>query len=348
MARRPGLTTMPLSIVQSILRKERSDLSDVYAPLRDLAVEIANPALCGPERFQVQLRRGTSMQALRLTSTSLEQLCGIAGMPVNFLDRMPPSLGLSVLRSLLSAVDLAGNRPFLLRLKGRPPSLLRAVLPQSFVRIDDFEVYSAIVCAARETSLRVASLVVNEDLFFLRATFRKPLNLGSSRSPDEAFPGIDVVTSETGARPLEVRQCLLRVVCSNGVTYAEPGRRALRSGRTRVDRPVLEESLRSALESSMSSGPRIAGLLAESRSRFIPNPAEEIERILHRYRIGSSRGRIARWVSHELSRKVNLLGVEKFELIQAFSAVARGLEPSDRAKVEDAMGAYLLETTRKA
>ena len=45
--------------------------------------------------------------------------------------------------------------------------------------------------------------------------------------------------------------------------------------------------------------------------------------------------------------KLAVFGIEKFEFIQCFTAVARECEPADRLRLEDAMGAYLLEDAKR-
>lgn len=346
MARRPQVKAMPLSSVGRIIDKERRELRDAYAPLSALTVEIADPLAPGPDRFRARLRETGATHTLKFTENSLNQLCSIAGTPCQFLDRLPPALGLRVLRSLLEVSDITRERPFLFRMRGRIPHLLRAILPQSFVRLDDRQVLAEVTEAARDSSLRVVGCTVDEDTFFLRAVFEDRLDLGTRHAPDPAHAGIDIITSETGAHPLAVWQSLVRVVCINGMVFREKSRRTLRSGHTRIDREVLRGTLRSHLEESVRRGPRIAGLLAETRSNYIQDPREEIERVFRDYRLGSPRGRLGQWVAREVLKRVGVFGIERFEFIQAVTALARGCETRDRLRLEEAMGAYLLEKVK--
>ena len=48
----------------------------------------------------------------------------------------------------------------------------------------------------------------------------------------------------------------------------------------------------------------------------------------------------------ELAPSRSLFGVHRFDLVQAFTATARGLEHKDRMRLEDAMGAYVDQTHR--
>ncbi len=125
------------------------------------------------------------------------------------------------------------------------------------------------------------------------------------------------------------------------VTEASESQESLRLRHTRIDRAGLGAAVRATLEKAATRGRAIAARLAESRSQTIRAPQEEIRRIFSEHKLGSARGRLGRWVATELLKSGSLI-VQKFDLVQAFTAVARGLEHRDRMRVEDAMGAYLM------
>ena len=66
MARRPGLKTLPFVQVETILRKERAEQRDVYAPLSALRLDIADPLAPPGRRYRALLREGTREHTLRL------------------------------------------------------------------------------------------------------------------------------------------------------------------------------------------------------------------------------------------------------------------------------------------
>ena len=88
--------------------------------------------------------------------------------------------------------------------------------------------------------------------------------------------------------------------------------------------------------------------LRDARQAYVADPASEVARIFRRYRLGSPKGKAGRWVVDELLRRGTLFGVERFDLVQAFTAVARDLDHATRLKFEDAMGAYVLQGVAEA
>ena len=139
-----------------------------------------------------------------------------------------------------------------------------------------------------------------------------------------------------------MRHVLFRRVCGNGVTVDTEQARALRTRYTRMDREVFRKTVRQALQSSLTETSRLADVMAESRSTFIHDPEQEVREIFRRFELGSPRGRLFNWVNQEVSEMNSLFGVNRFDLIQGFTAIARDLEHRDRMRLEDAMGAYLL------
>lgn len=342
MARRVGLRALELSRVEDVLRKARSEQHDAYAPLSQIRPDIRDPLAPLEDRFCVSIAGVAGGKPIGLSSNALEQLCALAGVPPNFLERVPTSLALKLLRSCLETADHADGRRFLLRLKDARRPRLRAILPQSHVRFDDLDVFSELSAAATGRDLKAVRVHVTDDIFFLRLAREEALNLGPRQRPDPALAGMDLITSETGAHKLELRHCVLRLVCENGLTTIASAGKAFRSRLSSIDRELLREAFRQTLEESMRKGTEIATRLAQTRSSYIQDPRAELEAIFRKYKLGTPRGRIGRWVVQEVIRNLSMFGVAKFDLIQAFTAVARGLEPAARTRIEDAMGSYLV------
>ena len=90
-----------LSHVEGVLRKERGDQADLYAPPTRWALAVASGLAPLPDRFRMTVREGPEETPLRFTPTSIQQVCGIAGIPAPFLEKVPASIGLKLLRCLL-------------------------------------------------------------------------------------------------------------------------------------------------------------------------------------------------------------------------------------------------------
>ncbi len=343
MARRPGLTRMPLEAVARRLGNERAHQRDLYARLSETDLDVADPLAPLERRYRLRVRRRERNEELGVSETALGQLCGIAGVPAQFLERAPASVGLDVMRSMLRLAQEGDDRQHLLRVKdGRSPRL-RAVLPSSYVRLDDLDVLSEVERSAGEGWANAVNVWITDDLFALRLVAGQEVNLGTLQRPDPTRAGIDVVSSETGVRPLEIRSVLFRQVCANGMTRLVDSHRELRTRYARGDRAALREVLRTAVDRAVNEGTQAAARLAAARSQYVEDPLRELEEILRRYRLGSIRGRIGRWVVEEVLRDQTLFGTTRFAIVQAFTAAARGLDYPSRVRFEDAMGAYLFD-----
>ncbi|MBM4319310.1 MAG: hypothetical protein FJ125_04950 [Deltaproteobacteria bacterium] len=348
MARRPGLKTMPLIQVRCRLEAERRDTWDLYLPLSRLRLEVHDSLAPLAGRFRLRLDADEHRGPLQLSPTAAGQLAAIAGLPASVLEALPASLGLKTVRCMLAmAIEAADDCPRLLRLRGRPGSgkepRLRAVLPQSFVRIDDRQILGTLAGLPGTETLQASNVQISEDLFALRLVRDDPLNLGSARQPDDVLPGIDVRASETGCHPLEVRNVLFRVVCGNGLTLITARQQALRARNTRLTHERFREAARHALQRLDGAARDGAARLQQARSRYVQDPVQEVACIFWTHRLGNPQGRLGRWVADELRRGSNLFGVDRFQIVQAFTAVARDLDQAQRLRFEDAMGAYLVE-----
>ena len=343
MARRPGLRTVSLEEVRSRLHAERAGCEDLYEPLKHLRVVVNHATAPAAERYLLALETKRRTYELRPSETALAQLCQLSGVPYAFLERVPPALGLKAMRGMLAIAAESDERPHLFRLKAAPRPVLRALLPQSYVRLDDVDVVTALQDAARTADLRAVNVSIDDDVCALRLVSTEKLELGTQQHSDPALPGIDVVSSETGRHALEVRNVLVRVVCLNGVTSTADARQRLRKRYTDLGRDRLWAAFREAIDNAPTRGKEMALRLSTTRDQFAEDPPREVGRICERFRLGTSRGRIARWVVAELLQHATLFGVRRFDVVQAFTAVARGLEPAERRRVEDAMGEYVVE-----
>lgn len=342
MARRIGLKLTPLDQVEKLLRSQRTNLVDRYLPLSKIRLEIGDPLGPMEGRYRVWFTDDSKKTPYTLTENSLRQLCNLAGIPPQFLDRVPPAMGLSLVRGMLEAVRGEDGKPLLFRLRHARRPMIRAVLPQSHVRLADLDVLDEVKETVQRLSARAVRVVVAEDLFLLRLVFDEGLNVGTQSVPDNCHGGFDVVSSETGRYPLTMRHVLFRVVCGNGMTVDTQREQTMRARYTRMDRDVFRDTFKEALATSLTEVRRLAGLMAETRSTYIADPEQEMRDIFQRFDLGSPRGRLFRFVNQEVSQMNTLFGVSRFDLVQGFTATARDLEHRDRMKLEDAMGEYVL------
>jgi len=348
MARRPGMKSVPLSAMEKIVQKARKDQRDLYRPLSDIRIALSRKTLVPLEdRFELILEEGGRPRQFRLSETALRQLCSISSVPMTFLDRVPPSLGLNLVRCMLELANEVDDRPLLIRTQGKRRPLVRAALPQSFVRFDDPHLIQAVRGLIADSDVQSSHIRINRDTLFIRLLF-DDVDLGTRSHPDPGMVGIDIINSETGAMPTMLRTLVLRQVCANGMTQISAGQDVLRQRHTGLEPAAFAAAVNTAIAESFSVGRNMVGMLQESRGEFIPDPANELKEIFRTHNLGSPRGKIGRWVMTELMRDVSpLFGLQRWHICQALTSVARGLDHNDRMRFEDAAGAYLMNEKKK-
>lgn len=313
-----------------------------------MGVETRDPLAPPIARYQLHLDAEGCDGPVLLTENSMGQLARLIDVPIQVMEKVPASVAVAVVRSMLAAAAEKTGRNHLFRLRtARGRTFLRAILPSNFVRVDDQEVLQTLRGIA-SPDLRVISLSITEDLFNLRIVFPKEANdIGSARVPDLTYPGVDLRASETGQWDLRVARLLFRLICSNGLTSETHAKeRSLRKS-GRFDRPGFQAALREALETAVGEGRKTALLMADAKHAYVRDPAAEMERVFREYQLGSPRSRAGRWVREEIIPSFGLLGVRRFDFVNAFTAVAQRLEHGQRVKFEDAMTAYLAEAASR-
>ncbi len=347
MARRPGLKRIHLSKVNKILEKERTNQWDVYAPLSHVRLKIEDSLAPLIDRFVVCLQQNAQEQELKISETAMRQLCSILGIHPRYIEQLPASLVLNTIHCLLELKDISKERRFLLRLKGTGRPTLRAILPQNYVRFDDLQVLSEVQAVVDRENLRISNLKITDNIFWMRILLKEEVDLGSFQARDPAKLGFDVLSSETGCCDLQLRNVIFREICSNGLTQISASNKTLRANKNRMDRLVFQATIRSTLEETLDKTRNMAEMLGGTRSHFIKDVSEEIDWIFRKYRLGSMKGKVGRWVVSEVMKDVGLFGISQFNIIQAITAIARGLEPQERLRLEEAAGSYLLDRVNR-
>lgn len=337
------LKTMNLAGAEGILRRERRGNNDLYVHLSRLQVRPGDELGEPHERYRLAFEAESRPLDLAMTPHSLYQLTSLAGVPAGFPERIPLSVGLATLRSCLTLAIEARDDPMLLLRLGGGQSHARALLPASFLRYDDRDLFLDIKTALAAQDLRVTNLLIHDDVLHIRIVTRESLDLGSERETDPARPGIDIRSSETGRFPLELRRVLVRVVCWNGVTTATSDQETISRRKIGISREEMHSVVRNGLEESIGWSRQSAERLRNDRARTVRDPIEEMERVFQTYRLGSVRSTAGRLLRDQLNQQRDLFGLSRFQFIQAFTATAQALEPQHRSRWEDGLGAYLFE-----
>lgn len=326
-----------LATVRARIGEVHAHHRDEHVRLGDLSFDPITTAF-GPLHDVLALRRETTGDVIGLSEASLPRACRFLRVPPPYLEKLPTALAANLLNYHLQA---RGDELALLRLDGRDDLRLRALLPASFVRIDDALLADLLATIEGADALRAANFSVLEDHLHLRLVQDVPFTVDGP-GHDLVFPGIDVYNSEVGAGPLRVRLCLVRQVCTNGVTISERLDERLRLDPRRQDHDHVRIILADALTNALAASRGLQGVYRELTTVRVPAPVQALEVFLRRHHLGSPRGRAAELILAELLRTSDLFGASLFDFVQAVTAVAGTLATHQRLQFEDAVGAMMV------
>lgn len=322
-----------LPALAASVRAVRGRNLDHHVRLGDLAFE-PTTTRSGDLHQVLALRRETTGEEIALTAASLPRACRFLRVPPHYAEKLPAALAANMLNFHLQA---RGDELALLRLTDRDGLHLRALLPASFVRIDDAMVVDLLAGLHGADTLRAAHGVVLEDHLHLRLIHVAPFAVdGSGR--DLVYPGLDVYNSEVGSGPLRVRLCLVREVCTNGMTISELLDDRLRLDPRALDRDQVRAVLSRAFTGALDASRHLEGAYRRLREVQLPAPARALEAFLRRHRLGSPHGRTGELILAELLQTSDLFGASLFDFVQAVTAVAGKLGTEQRLMFEDAVG----------
>ena len=298
-----------------------------FAPLHE------NP---GPlhENLGLRCEDVVSGGVIRLRAESLPRVCRYLDMPPSYAESLPASLAASLLNFHLQA---RGHELALMRLNHGDDLTLRALMSASRVRIDDAAIVEVMGALPGIDALRAAHVSVVEDHFHLRLVHTEPFDVGDRRE-DLVYPGLDIYNSEVGTGPLRVRLCLVRQICTNGMTISERLDESLRIDPHRLDRDQVAVVLRRAIGAGLESSRRLQDHYRRTHKVRLTDPAGALDAFMRQHRLGSPRGRTGERILGELHRNRDLFGLSVFDFVQAVTSVSQTLDTGRRLEYEDAVG----------
>jgi hypothetical protein len=266
-ARRPGMNFMRMSEIKGRVENERAATRDAYARLSGARIRVLDALGPIEKRYGITAPLETGATDFDLTPNSIRQLTAIAGMPLSFLESLPPAIGVATLRSCLSiALEMRDDPPFRLRIRESESPTLRAILPASFVRFDDREVLNQVASFAEQRDLCVPDFEISDTSLTLRLMLPEKVALGGTRARDDALVGVDVRNSEVGRHALEVRRCVFRLVCTNGLTSVSETYTQFRKRKLAVNKDRFRELFATGLDEAVTWGRESADRLGRSQS----------------------------------------------------------------------------------
>jgi len=164
------------------------------------------------------------------------QLAAYTRIPKEYYDRMPPSL-------------LAINVNHWLQDKDEPRMIrtmdgnVRAWLSDRYRPLDNYDLAVAVIPTLRKAGAEINSSEVTDSRLYIKAT--SPKITATVKQGDVVQAGVLISNSEVGMGALQVAPFSLRLVCVNGMTHTDYGRRKAHLGRQQLgDSELPEEWMR--------------------------------------------------------------------------------------------------------
>lgn len=158
-----------------------------------------------------------------LTEWSCKQLCKLAGIPFTFFKKSTPDLAQEAFHEW---VPLAKNPQVKLAVKeyGTGKKVLRGVLPADYPEIRNSDILKSVTETGLKFEVESAGWIDQIDAPIMRTRFVVADISRSLGQDDDVHIGVDILSSELGACPLEVNLLLYRTICKNGAIAVYDGR----------------------------------------------------------------------------------------------------------------------------
>lgn len=274
-----------------------------------------------------------------LRSTAFSHLCARVGAPVEFIrDRLPAELQLGLMNYLLASAERP--LPSQLRLRGDEVS---AVVSDRYAPLDAEEfvesVRGALVQHGVLREVRVRSLATGptDALRLILPGERAELKVG-----DVSHVGLDVVTSSFGKSAVHISGVLWRLVCTNGLRT--PSQMGHFSYRHVGDTQRLREGLQDAVPTALIHARGFMGQWQRSMGQYIDHVADTIQ-AMRELTLGE-RELVTEALKQEVAVPELPERTSAFDLVNAITLAAHGVEPARRLELESFAGEFLRRQVR--
>lgn len=314
---------------QQFVERHQSDGAVHDMPLMDLRTWAVAPA---DGRFALRPLAGHEPARL-LRSSALSMLCSRLGAPTEFIRRLPAPVQLAVMNWLLAQGDQAVT--VMLRLRGDE---VTAIVSERYAPLDAVELVDTLRAALvrhgllSEVRVRAVATGVTDVLRLVL-----PGEAHTMRVGDVSFVGLDISSSSFGRSAVHIRGTVFRLICSNGLRAPSAmGDLSLRHvGDAQRLRDGVGEGVATALGHArglLDQWRRAVGEYIEDVGDFILGLREltQSEQQAVRAELGASK-------PGDLPTRALV-----YEVANALTSVARGVEPARRLELEGIAGGVVV------
>jgi hypothetical protein len=212
-------------------------------------------------------------------------------------------------------------------------------------RFTNGDMLDAVGPLARETGMKVLRYGVGEESLFAHLVFPRDEDAGGKTGPDPHRFGIWIGHSDTGFRTPRVDLAVMRVICTNGMVglSGEPVFAMRRSALHNLRGREVAHRIRARVTDLLKAKDRFLEVLRSSRGSKIQGDSAraELERVLKAQGLPKKTlGLLADAFRREAGRGPEA-GADRFEIAQAMTRAAQGMEAAMQERFERAAWNYL-------
>jgi hypothetical protein len=219
------------------------------------------------------------------------------------------------------------------------------VMSSTLPRFTYGDMLDAVGPLAQETGMKVIRYGVGDESMFAHLVFPREEDAGDREAMDPHRFGIWLAHSDTGFRTPRVDLAVMRVVCTNGMVglSGEPVFTMRRSALHNLRGREVAHRIRARVLDLLKAKDRYLEILRSSRGEKIRGESArtELERVLKYHGLPRrTLGLLADAFRREAGRGADA-GADRFQIAQAMTRAAQGMEPGMQERFERAAWNYL-------
>jgi len=219
------------------------------------------------------------------------------------------------------------------------------VMSSTLPRFTYGDMLDAVAPLARDTGMQVLRYGVGDESMFAHLVFPGEEDGGGKGAPDPHRFGIWLGHSDTGFRTPRVDLAVMRVICTNGMVglSGEPVFTMRRSALHNLRGREVSHKIRARVMDLLKAKDRFLEVLRSSRGSKIQGESAraELERVLKAQGLPrKTLGLLADAFRREAGRGPEA-GADRFEIAQAMTRAAKGMEAAMQERFERAAWTYL-------
>jgi hypothetical protein len=265
-----------------------------------------------------QIENIQQLQEYNLSDHAMQQMLGRLDFPVRFYDRLPVGLRYANVNWLVQ--NGAYDSDVMLRVQD--DKKVRAMMSGRFEPFDHLELLELLQPFADGAVIRWE----HKDDMVLHLSMSYPSRSTEIKVGDIVEAGVHISNSETGVRSVTIAAYVYRLRCTNGVIGTDRG--SIHRFRHIGDSNRLQQAVQSAMADVWMEGQGIIAKFKLALTQKVEKPIDMIQSLCKERNLSQD----------EFKRVLDCWGAEpgdtKFEISQAFSRAAQGLEAEKSYEIQ--------------